>query len=1485
MKKQRSKIRKFLLRFLLFLLLFVGLLAILLRSRSVQTYLANQAGQYLQKELGCTVSIKSLEFDLVQNIHLEGLYLSDQQGDSMIFLRTLDFRLRKFNQVARKIDFFNGEITGAFIRVGHHKGVKGQNIDFLIDYINGPPKKTKSVQKPWAIHFGKAVVKQSRFHYFDERGKASVPGIIDEKHLEFNGLSGVCKDFWIVDDSLHFEAQNLRLKERSGLQIDEFDAICNIHYKGMDFAKLEVRMPCSELKGELHFAYPGYKYLDEFISNTQWRGHLENSRICLDELSIFDQSLKGHKELLTVSADISGTFDKLKLKRTSIKTCANTVLAGNLYFEGLPDWQTMYCDFDLNALTTTADDLNRLLPLVQMPSITQRMGALQWSGTFKGQLLDFRIDGALNTDIGSLDAHGYLNFEDGFESAQYAGNFNSAGIDAGLLLGAKPDLGLCAFQFELEGEGLTPERFNMKLAGNLPQFELRGKTFADATVKGSLTSRTFDGEAIFADPRLNFSFAGNVDFSAAAPRFNFTATANGTDLSALGLDTAQTLLYTSAEVDLQGLNLTDLVGDVQLRNTSIHRSGRVYSYGYQKISKRNFGKNTAIKASGEAIQGSLSGQVNLANMPRLFTNMLATVFPKRIHPTGFKTNDSFDFALSIPETGLLAGYVAPSLNTTALEMAGSVNGKLGTVRIASQPLDLCWGQLNVKQMAINVRKADSLNMDFVLSADRISHHDSDWFTNIALSGAARHSNVNLELKMRDARWNEEIDLIAQSTVHNDSVAMNLANSKMELMHNEWSVAGNAAVTLLPENRLRISNMYFEGKDAFFEVNGIVSDRSNDTLHVDAGNFSLENLNPLFPGHSLDSLKGKVNASIYLTSALKKPKIWGDFSARDLYYMGVDYGDLDVGLNDNGEPGRLGLTAGFVNGPLDGVSARGSIAYEKYIIGEQFDVKINIPGGTGLKAAQPFLKDIVTIQDGKLSGNFHLGGNAEAPKLSGNANLMNAYFKVDYLNTSYRMSASIIADETGIYTFKPARLVDETGKNSAWAKLSFTHSRFADWKLDLRIDSARNLKCLNTTQKDNDLFYGVGYADGGCRIYGPLNQISMDIKLKTRKNTQIFLMYSDVGETSFGSGFVKFRTKGIQPTSGVSEKKKQSGIYRINILLEATPEAEAQFVIDKKLGDIIRGKGSGTLRMLYDENEHFFLYGNYVVNEGDYVFSLPGINVLTRKIALDKGGSISWDGDPYNALVSMNGSFEKKISPAALMYAVSSSSNKNYPATRIISKLQMKGNLFSPEITFDLQAPDLQSSGGAGSSDVYSVIQRIRTDKDETMRQAVSLLLFGNFIPPSFATNSGAGIISGSGVAGNSLSGIASTVVNDIFTRLGIPTRIQVNIDDVRSASGTNTKVFINSEWFLTERLRLDVNYDPTVAMQVSNVALPLNFNLEYMTRNENWRLKAFSRSNNLLLQQNSSTITNGVSGNTLGGGVVYRREFNTLRSARSAAGK
>lgn len=1478
MKKQRTKLRKFILRFLLFLLLLAGLLGILLRSRAVQTYLANRAARYLEKELGCTVSVKSIEFDLVQNLHAEGIYISDQQGDSMIFIRTLDLNLRKFDRLRKEIDFRDGELSGGFIRVGHHTGVKGRNIDFLVDYVNGPPKKKKTPSKPWAVYFGNARLKDTRFHYFDERHKPSVPGIIDEYHLEFNEISGDCRDFWLIDDSLHFTAVNLKTRERSGLQIDAFNALCNIHYKGMDFENMSLKMPCSLLAGDLHFDYPGHKYLDEFISNTEWKAHVQNSTVCLDELSIFDETLKGHKEQLYVNTDISGTFDRLKLNNAKITTASKSLLIGNLFFEGLSDWQTMYCEFDIETLQTHASDLERLILGIDLPEPVAKAGRMNFSGRFNGQLLDFTVNGNLKSEIGEIGANGYMNFEEGLANAQFAGQFSSTGLDIGNLLSMPDQLGTFSFQLNLDGEGLTPERFQMTMDGNIPSYQIMDKTFSNARVNGNLTSEKFEGEAFLDDPLLNLDFGGIVDFSEKDARWNFSVNLRGTDLSALGIDTAQTLVYTNAAVNVTGIEPRDMQGLITFNNLSVHRVGQVYAFNQQQFGKKNQEEFTEIFASGEALTGFVKGKFNPSNILSVLHNEAATIMARRFSHTKAYFADSFSYSVNIPKTGLLTGIIHPSFNTTSLVAYGMFDGRAETMQLTVEPMDICWGQFSAKQLSCNALKEDSSHLEFNVSAAYLSHHDSEWFHNIEMTGTACQSDVNMELKMKDARWNEEIDFITHSEVYRDSVSMHLANSRLELMHNEWQVAGNASVTFLTGGKIKIKNMYFESRDAFFEINGMISELAGDTLHIDAGNFALQNLNPLFPGHPFDSLQGRINADVFVTSVMQKPRVWGDFSARDLDYMGVNYGDLDVGLNEDGEPGRLSLNAGFVNGPLDGVSAKGSIAYEKRIIGEQFDVKISIPATVSVKAMQPFLVDIVTLQDGKLSGNFHLGGNSDKPKLTGNASITGANFKIDYLNTWYKMNALIMADETGFYSFKPTKIIDESGKNNAWVKIAIKHNYFSDWALDLRIDSARNLKVLNTTGKDNSLYYGVGYADGNCRIYGPFDRISMDINLKTRKNTQINLMYSDVEETSFGGGHVKFRAKGRRSNSANFAGKSSSNIYRINLFLEATSEAEAQFVIDEKLGDVIRGKGAGTLRMLYDENEHFFLFGNYIVSEGDYVFSLPGINVLTRKIALDKGGVISWDGDPYNVNISINGSFEKKISPSALMAAVSSTS-KDYPATRIISQLQMKGNLFAPEITFDLQAPDLQVAGGS-SSDVYSVIQRIRSDKDETMRQAVALLLFGNFIPPSFATGSGTGGLSGSGVAGNSLSGVASTVVNDIFSKLGIPTRIQVNIDDVRSATGTNTKVFINSEWFLTDRLRLDVNYDPTVAMLVSSVALPLNFNLEYMTRNENWRVKAFSRSNNLLLQQNNSTITNGVSGNTLGGGLVYRREFNTLRPVK-----
>ena len=49
-------------------MLTIGLVAVLARSRTVQTYAAQQAAQWLSKELKADVRIRALEFDFFTNI-------------------------------------------------------------------------------------------------------------------------------------------------------------------------------------------------------------------------------------------------------------------------------------------------------------------------------------------------------------------------------------------------------------------------------------------------------------------------------------------------------------------------------------------------------------------------------------------------------------------------------------------------------------------------------------------------------------------------------------------------------------------------------------------------------------------------------------------------------------------------------------------------------------------------------------------------------------------------------------------------------------------------------------------------------------------------------------------------------------------------------------------------------------------------------------------------------------------------------------------------------------------------------------------------------------------------------------------------------------------------------------------------------------------------------------------------------------------------
>ena len=65
----------------------------------------------------------------------------------------------------------------------------------------------------------------------------------------------------------------------------------------------------------------------------------------------------------------------------------------------------------------------------------------------------------------------------------------------------------------------------------------------------------------------------------------------------------------------------------------------------------------------------------------------------------------------------------------------------------------------------------------------------------------------------------------------------------------------------------------------------------------------------------------------------------------------------------------------------------------------------------------------------------------------------------------------------------------------------THSDYKDWNLDLVFSSDR-LFIINKEFTESEKFYGKAFIDGEVSIFGPTNQISLNINAETESGTYI-----------------------------------------------------------------------------------------------------------------------------------------------------------------------------------------------------------------------------------------------------------------------------------------------------------------------------------------------------------------------------------------------
>lgn len=1451
-------------RFIILLLLFtVGMLYVLLRSSAVQTWLAEKGTEYLSKELGTKVRISGVDIEFFKTAVLEDLYIEDKHGDTLIYVHRLKIDYRNFDKEKHKISLNKVVFEDAKILFGQHKNDTIQNYEFLIDYFNGGPRDPNKPKVIWTVYGKDVTFVRSRFDLFKEGVEPVVNMKFDYNRLSINNLNAKFRDFYLVDDSMHFQSDLFSFKERSGFTLTNLKGDVKIHEKGIELNEMLLETPNgTKLSKAFAMHTNSWKDYNEFITKVKMEVNLESSVLCLKDIGFFNNNISEYDYDIRLEGKMSGTLGKMKGTGLKVGLLNRTVLQGDWSIDGLPDINEAYIDFKISALETDYQDMKALSHSSDLPSNIKELGLISYSGRFTGFYNDFVAYGNLVTALGNIRSDINLKFKEGIANATYSGHLVTNNFKVNRLVKDVP-ISTLSFDLNIAGKGVQEKNYKMNLNGSISSIGLNGYTYTNIKTKGNFSPKLFEGELTINDPNLIMAFNGKFDMSGEKPIADFTANIESAKLQALNIDSKSHDLSGRFTLNFTGNTIDNSIGTIGVKNMSIIRNGKTLNLDTAYINSTKDNNNEILTIKSDILDARISGNYTLSELPSSMQEFLYTLLPSFIDPplTNLpKENIEFDIDLKQPD--IITALYLPELSVKPGKITGFYQSENNVLDLLINNDEIIWDGYTVKNIALKARKTS----DSLLSINStIGSFSSNVFKaqDLKIKTIVKNNIISYDLQFTDTGQSVAVNTVGDILFEKEKMTFALAKAAINFEGETWSLKDSTQVQIIKSDIL-FNQMVFENNSQSLKINGTYSNKETDKLSIDVTDFDLKVVNKITGNASsgIPEIYGIANGNVYLKTLAGRMFVGSDLNIVNLALGKDTIGDMKItssSRNNSVQNIQLDVT----RGAFKGLDIGGNIDFKSK--NDNFDLHIKIPE-SDVNVIEQFVPGLISQVTGKLNVDMILKGTFDKPLLDGKITLNNVNAVVNFLQS--RISFSNVIDvNKGEFAMKPFEIFDDknhTGQVSG----KITHNSFSDFRLGIEISRLNNFHALNTTFKDNDLFYGQAFVDGRMSIYGPIDAMDMYIGIKTRADTRLFLPISSGNEAGFPE-YVHFK-------SGKKRIIRDEGLQNIHSFemdIEATTDATIEIIFDEALGDKIVGSGYGNLKFEIDQAGDATMHGTYFIERGNYLFTL--LNIYNKPLTVRPGGKVTWTGNLLEAKLDLTAVNTTWVNPQPLLQSTSTLQTTAAPSKiQAQSELYIKGNLFSPEITFGLQFPNIETQSGTAGNELSNTIRRIKADKEETNRQVFSLLILGNLLTPTFSQQTSGFASAGTGAASNSATDLLSNQLSNWLSK--IDPNWRVNIDYKTAAAPTLPQTFaINiSTKVLNEKLIVDLG--------VASGATGPNLSLEYkITQQGNLRVKAYNRAgSNIITSASLSTPIN-----TTGVGIVYQKEFNKFSLKRKNKNK
>lgn len=1452
---------------MLLLVAFSSLL-FLFQYKPVQTWAAQKAASYLSDQLHTKVAIKSIYIEPFSSVVLENFYVLDKQNDTLINTPKLIVKLNSFSIFSsfkkHNIDFKYIELSNGSFYLKKQKD-NNLNLKFIIDYFNTPDT-VKTPNKPWKITFEK--VKLNNFHFRYKNLKVdSAKQELNFDDLDLKNLSAEVKDMDLINHIFKGNIANLTLREKSGFFIKKLNTDATIDSNQIEAKNLLLITANSNIKNYFLMKFKSFDEIGDHLNDKVYLdADLHSSRLASTDVSYFTEDLKHIWFNLGINGRISGTVNNIKGKNLLITGGKASYIKGNFSLVGLPNWNNTHLNLNFEQLATNKGDLDYLYNKFtgttnrHVPDIISKFGNISFNGTFIGKQKDFSTKGTFKTKLGRFDPD--LTLKVGKSNLlTYDLKLSTAAFNLGNLVDEQT-LGRITLNTQITGNGDELKNLSEKFSAQIAAIEFNGYNYQNITINGNLNNKITNGNISIDDKNIKLKLLGNVDFNPVLPLYDIDAAIDGAHLNTLNLLADTISFSTNIITEFSGDKLNNLTGTADLKNTKIGSLKHSCSIKNLSLSGNGIGKEREIILKSDIADGFIKGSYDLATLPSYFKTIIKKYLPSYKSTIVNPNEQIFDFKLELKNPDSLLAFFKSNLK---IPEQGTFIGRFNSAD-NTETLDILIKRLQIgKTIFHDLILDESTFKDYLglnLSVNKVDLTDSLFIKNITLNNNIKNDSINFNLKLSDQNAVNSLDLYGILNLGIDSMAMvQLMPSDLILEKEDWRIADKVRIKIL-NDKTEVSGFELTNGKQKVMIDGFVSDNQTDELKLTFDKFNMSTLNQLTKRQNGISLAGLLNGEIKLKHLIGFPGINGHLKIDSLSLNKTKIGDIDIETildqntkivntnlvvtNKSVESLRIGGTYEIKNGPDDLLN---------------FDLKYNQNDNI---LFQPFIADIVSNIKGNISANLKITGKRSNPQINGNIGLINTSATVNYLKTTYKLNTNFDVVNS-VINLKNVELLDtKDGSGVINGTVNLNNITNPDLQLEL---NAKNILALNTSFKDNHLYYGTAYGTGRFSFNGPLDNINIDIKAKTEVGT-IFNIPLNTSTTVTDNDFIHF----VSHSDTNKNISKATSFKGVTLNFDLTADEKTLVKITTEYG-LLEGRGQANgLNLKINSLGDFQMFGDFSITSGKFDFSAK--NFISKKFIVNEGGSIRWTGNPINATINLNAFYEVRTDIAPLYQAAGSSSPKGHTQTLVQAVLLLTNSLLKPDINFDLNFPSDPS--------IKEDLSNFLADNNNRSQQALNIILRRQF-----------------GVITNQITNTASEVIselvfnnlNNLISRtnikgLGLSARsfsdisISYNLNDRFLISGS---LFNNTTNSITGGSTIPGSTDFLNGFNnnifSSNSNLTKNFELQYLiTKNGSLRAtSSYKVLENSTISTLSSASTSQLNQEYVTGfGLVFEKNFDSV---------